>query len=275
MIPPTSIDGTDITGATIDGTDVQEITVDGDVVFSGGPAPAPNLMYVADYANDLLRQYDLNNKFDLTGATQTATLSVNNVRDLDFSNAGNDLYVSAYGDDRHEHYSCATPYDISNVTLQDVVAENDAHGISVSPDGIDILLGDGSGNNVSYYQLSSPYDLSTKGSVISSEFIQNVAADCDFLNQGQNASCCDEDLIEFYDLTAPYDFSTRTNRQIFTTKSNSRGAFITDDGTKYFSANYNDNLVREFNLSIPYDISTKGSPVDSLSVPNAIGLHMV
>jgi len=34
MIPPTSIDGTDITGATIDGTDVTEITVDGDVVFS-------------------------------------------------------------------------------------------------------------------------------------------------------------------------------------------------------------------------------------------------
>jgi len=33
MIPPTSIDGTDITGATIDGTDVTEITVDGDVVF--------------------------------------------------------------------------------------------------------------------------------------------------------------------------------------------------------------------------------------------------
>jgi len=34
MIPPTSIDGTDITGATIDGTDVQEITVDGQTVFS-------------------------------------------------------------------------------------------------------------------------------------------------------------------------------------------------------------------------------------------------
>jgi len=34
---PTSIDGTDITGATIDGTDVQEITVDGDTVFTAGP----------------------------------------------------------------------------------------------------------------------------------------------------------------------------------------------------------------------------------------------
>jgi len=37
MIPPTSIDGTDITGATIDGTDVQEITVDGDTVFAAVP----------------------------------------------------------------------------------------------------------------------------------------------------------------------------------------------------------------------------------------------
>jgi len=37
MIPPTSIDGTDITGATIDGQDVQEITVDGQTVFTAGP----------------------------------------------------------------------------------------------------------------------------------------------------------------------------------------------------------------------------------------------
>jgi len=35
--PPTSIDGTDITGATIDGQEVQEITVDGQTVFSGFP----------------------------------------------------------------------------------------------------------------------------------------------------------------------------------------------------------------------------------------------
>jgi len=37
MIPPTSIDGTDITGATIDGTEVTEITVDGQTVFEAGP----------------------------------------------------------------------------------------------------------------------------------------------------------------------------------------------------------------------------------------------
>jgi len=39
MMPPTSIDGTDITGATIDGTDVEEITVDGNTVFSATTLP--------------------------------------------------------------------------------------------------------------------------------------------------------------------------------------------------------------------------------------------
>jgi len=41
MMPPISIDGTDITGATIDGQDVQEITVDGQTVFTAGPSNLP------------------------------------------------------------------------------------------------------------------------------------------------------------------------------------------------------------------------------------------
>ena len=50
MIPPTSIDGTDITGATIDGTDVQEITVDGDVVFTEQVSLPDNPIYAWDPA---------------------------------------------------------------------------------------------------------------------------------------------------------------------------------------------------------------------------------
>jgi hypothetical protein len=49
-MPPTSIDGTDITGATIDGTDVTEITVDGDTVFTAVP-PVP-------FPTDLVAHYD-------------------------------------------------------------------------------------------------------------------------------------------------------------------------------------------------------------------------
>jgi len=46
---PTSIDGTDITGATIDGQDVQEITVDGQTVFSAAPAIPDSVVWQTPY----------------------------------------------------------------------------------------------------------------------------------------------------------------------------------------------------------------------------------
>ena len=61
---PTSIDGTDITGATIDGTDVTEITVDGDVVFSAGPTLSPNLKHYWTFDN---ADVSGNNVFDTVG----------------------------------------------------------------------------------------------------------------------------------------------------------------------------------------------------------------
>jgi len=49
---PTSIDGTDITGATIDGTDVTEITVDGDTVFTAETLPVAYSNLIAWYPFD-------------------------------------------------------------------------------------------------------------------------------------------------------------------------------------------------------------------------------
>jgi len=91
MIPPTSIDGTDITGATIDGTDVTEITVDGQTVFTAGPS-------IPDSA-DLHAHYDFSledgsapvpdqtpNGFDLTGSYSGIGRSINGVQAGEFSN---------------------------------------------------------------------------------------------------------------------------------------------------------------------------------------------
>jgi len=50
--PPTSIDGTDITGATIDGQEVQEITVDGQTVFTAKTLPVAYSNLVAWYPFD-------------------------------------------------------------------------------------------------------------------------------------------------------------------------------------------------------------------------------
>jgi len=53
--PPTSIDGTDITGATIDGQDVQEITIDGQTVFT---AIDPNLIDNFEDSNGIYNTND-------------------------------------------------------------------------------------------------------------------------------------------------------------------------------------------------------------------------
>jgi len=73
---PTSIDGTDITGATIDGTDVQEITVDGDVVFSAQvsvPNSVVTLYRFEDSANtNTATDFLGNNDATINGPTYTS-----------------------------------------------------------------------------------------------------------------------------------------------------------------------------------------------------------
>jgi len=77
MMPPTSIDGTDITGATIDGTDVTEITVDGDTVFTAAPQVP---------TNGLLHQWDFND----AGTTTTFLPDLVGGEDMTGSIAGLD-----------------------------------------------------------------------------------------------------------------------------------------------------------------------------------------
>jgi len=94
---PTSIDGTDITGATIDGTDVQEITVDGDVVFSAGPIPdIQDLEAHYDFSqeNGTVPVTDLSgNGVDLaSGSYSGVGVNINGVQAGDFSGSSDVVY---------------------------------------------------------------------------------------------------------------------------------------------------------------------------------------
>jgi len=61
--PPTSIDGTDITGATIDGQEVQEITIDGQTVFT---------------AFEFIDNFEDGNIVEYGGSTNSFTTTTNN-----------------------------------------------------------------------------------------------------------------------------------------------------------------------------------------------------
>jgi len=274
---PTSIDGTDITGATIDGTDVTEITVDGDTVFTAGPVPAPvNRMYVARFGGNVT-QFDTTNKFDLTGATQTANFSVGGQpRDVSIAGAGEYLYVAYYTGGEFKYYEMSTPYDISSLTLQGTVSGQPIpHGISVSEDGNHAMMVDDHGSGtVEYYTLSTPYDITTRSFETSANVSDNCS-DVDYVNQGAKvllSTGAPSKII--WDLTTAYDFTSRTNKQTFSNPSTERGVHLTDDGTKLIFSNYVSDTITEFSLSTPYDVSSRTS-LDTLSVSEAIGILFV
>jgi hypothetical protein len=95
MMPPTSIDGTDITGATIDGQDVEEITVDGQTVFSATSLPVAYSNLIAWYPFDSAT-YGGSNTDDVTSLLQpTASGDSTNFALSNDPNSG--TYVSSGG----------------------------------------------------------------------------------------------------------------------------------------------------------------------------------
>jgi hypothetical protein len=92
MIPPTSIDGTDITGATIDGTDVTEITVDGQTVFTARGLPLTNLVHQYDASLSTNETDDIPDQIgsdDLTGSGSGFVSSgQNGLNYIQYSNGG-------------------------------------------------------------------------------------------------------------------------------------------------------------------------------------------
>jgi len=102
MIPPTSIDGTDITGATIDGTDVQEITVDGQTVFTAQVPSSPNLLSRFEFEQNVTDTVGNINAVDDTSAgfsTQAAVGSFS--KDFDGNNDDVRIDFDAYSLSRY------------------------------------------------------------------------------------------------------------------------------------------------------------------------------
>jgi len=270
MIPPTSIDGTDITGATIDGTDVKEITVDGQTVFSAGPVVAPvNKMYVGNNSNEL-RQYDMNVKFDLSaGVTLEHTLSLPQGRGVFVTEDGLHLYVSDRVNGVHEHYNLTTPYNISSRQFDSNLSTFEPHGIAVSPNGTNVLVSTDSGDTTEYYKLSTPHDLNSATFVDSENFGDDIF-EPNYVNAGNFVYIADTQRIIRYDLSTPYDFTTRSNETIVNMpeSSNMRGIHITEDGSKLFVNNAASDNRKEYILSTAYDIGSRGSPVTTQTEQN-------
>jgi len=154
MIPPTSIDGTDITGATIDGTDVQEITVDGQTVFSPSFLPygfEDNIL--TDKFTGNLNPFQISTTRAIEGSR---SLFVNSDPGGDkvlpkmYSNIGNVItpgetyQIRFYQEDNASNFHVGGPDINNNYGVQINTGDNGLPGgvISVANNGSTSFLGD-------------------------------------------------------------------------------------------------------------------------------------
>jgi len=151
MMPPTSIDGTDITGATIDGTDVQEITVDGQTVFSAGPIPAKGVnRYQFNEGSGTTATDSIgSNDGTINGATYT-TVAKEGSHALEFDGANDNVdlgFPGPYGDDKFSiaawcKFDTLSPFNIIvgsfDGSFPQVKIDNKSSG------KVQFVLGDGS-----------------------------------------------------------------------------------------------------------------------------------
>jgi len=264
---PTSIDGTDITGATIDGTDVQEITVDGQTVFTSGP-PAGTHFYNIDNRNDAeVLHYELSTPFDIANkgsTTSTLSLSVNTIEGMALTPSGETIFVVT-DPTTAEKFDLSTPFDLSragsgtSVTIPGTSAV-DATAFTFGDEGNKLYV-QGGLNELSQFDLSTPFDPSTSGSKTGSisGFPNNGPGDPAFSPDGTKVVIGERGSsakITGGECSTPYDIDTFTQTGTFTTSdADPLCCKWNGDGTTLFARHASPNMVNEFSTTTPYSVS--------------------
>jgi DNA-binding beta-propeller fold protein YncE len=152
-----------------------------------------------------------------------------------------------------------TPVNFFSVVIQDLTSRD----LFFKPDGTKLYVIGSTGDNIYEYNLSTAWDIGT------ASFLQlkSVAAEEDtpnglfFKPDGTKLYVIGStgDDINEYDLSIPWDISTASYMQlksISLQESNPQGLFFKPDGTKLYVIGTGGIEVNEYDLSIPWDIST-------------------
>jgi len=265
MIPPTSIDGTDITGATIDGTDVQEITVDGQTVFTAVPAGA----------------------FDVTNFTFDTFINAQDSRPrgIQWNNDGSRLYEVARISAEFIEYTVSTPFEITtaihssgdSISTQD----SDPHGMAWNDDGSKLYEVGFNSLKIYEYTVSTPFDINTashsSGDSISTQdsFPTGIA----WNNDGTRLYEVGLNSLKIYEYTVstPFDINTASHSSgdSISTQGNPTGIAWNNDGTRLYEIAFSPAEIYQYTVSTPFDINTAShSSGDSISAQDTVPTGM-
>ena len=159
-------------------------------------------------------------------------------------------------------------FDASTRTFVDATSisaqENNPRGMAFSSDGAKMFVIGITGADVNEYDLSAPFDASTMSFVdatpISAQ--ETLPTGMAFSNDGAKMFVIGStgDDVNEYDLSAPFDASTMSfvdATSISAQEDNPQGIAFSNDGTKMFVVGSTGDDVNEYDLSVPFDASTR------------------
>jgi len=266
MMPPTSIDGTDITGATIDGTDVTEITVDGDTVFQSSQVAEAGLYWIENLDGFAPELVEVATPYDWTTEISTTTMSF-----LGTTRSGTSLrpdglrlYNIDTGADTITQFDMITPFDVGNATS----AGNTAISVTTfsapifNPAGTKLYV-NVLGGDIKQFSVSPAWDISGGITLDTTETVPTSGNNLGNISFNQDGTRIyygfEGEGSDVYqaELSTAFDLSTMGNVTSFNTGTADPVAMaVSEDGNRLYTGHFSPDNVFQFDLSTPFDITT-------------------
>ncbi|MEP1358623.1 putative Ig domain-containing protein, partial [Ekhidna sp.] len=179
------------------------------------------------------------------------------------------------GFESRDYHIAGFAYDIANAVYLGVEEglnvgnqEGNPHDLVFTPDGLKMFLLGSSGDDINQYNLSSAYDVST--AVFDATGTFSVRAQesnpygLAFNNDGTKMFIVGEtsDFISQYTLSVPYDVLSATfdgDSERFSVagqEASPSDLAFNHDGTKLFVLGFSSDVINQYTLTSPYDVST-------------------
>jgi len=246
------------------------------------------LFVIDDSANKVIA-FDLNTAWDLTNATEVATLSVSSTsfsgRDIHFKPDGTKMFIAHDSGTTaaiHE-YALSSAWDIttaSYTTSTNVsVGESNVQGLFFKSDGTRFYYCGSAKDHVYQEDLATAWDVSSTNTAAGSFSVSSQDTDPEAIwisSDGTKMFIAGNsgNRVIRYDLSTAWDVTSASYTSATGSLSSSgvtlpTGLFFKPDGTKMFLSDSFYDWVRPFTLSSAFDLSTDAlirPPVDFLNV---------
>ena len=208
-----------------------------------------------------------------------------------FSNDGTKMFVVGNNTDAVSEYTLSTAFDISTASFVDNFdfssQESSPRDLAFNTDGTKMFILGVDGDDVTEYTLSTAFDASTASHVSGGEFDISSQDDfgtgLSFNGDGTKMfiSGNDDDDVNEYTLSTAFDVSTASFVDSFSVSSQDshiQGLTFNPNGTKMYLVGDQGNDINEYDLTLPFDVST-ASFVGALDVssqdtsPKAVGFN--